>query len=164
MGKFPWFRNQSNAHPPANLAALFWSLDEKRTFGYLPKPSPQQLQFRFKTTNWWKERGVLDEPLQVPKYEEVSYTFTFCNNIELWTPQCVSAVLLSLVSCTSAAEINKCENTWFWGGEAWDKHPFCGKQQCQVGWSTHCLHKRKKGARAWKWQEHLTRGQMTNRS
>lgn len=23
IGKFPWFRNQLNAHPPANRAALF---------------------------------------------------------------------------------------------------------------------------------------------
>lgn len=59
--------------------------------------------------------------------------------------------LVSLVSCTSTAEIKKnVKNTWFWGEEAGDKHPFCGKQQCHVGWRRHQLNKGKKGARVWK--------------
>lgn len=46
--------------------------------------------------------------------------------------------LVSLVSCTSTAEIKKnVKNTWFWGEEAGDKHPFCGKQQCHIGWRRH---------------------------
>lgn len=125
----------------ASWAFLLWFTHKKGTFGY---SFPKHLQFRFRTTNWSKERGesqrVSDEPLQAPKYEEVYYTFTTCNNIELWTPQCVSAVLARRVPYDSTAEV---KYSVFGRGCLWQTLVW---QQCQVGWRSH---QGKKGARAW---------------
>lgn len=138
--KFPCFRNFQHVHPTASWAFLLWPTHEKEAFGY---PFPKHLQFRFRTTNWSKVRGesqrVSDEPLQAPKYEEVYYTFTTCNNTELWTPQGVSAVLASRVPYDSTAEVN---NTQFLGDNARDKPQF-GSSARWAEWVTSLTRGRK---------------------
>lgn len=106
--------------------------------------SPSTWQFRFRTTDWSKERGesqrVLDELLQAPKYEEVYYTFTTCNNRALNTPVCFCSV------SQQGSLWQHCRNKQYpvfgrgclWQAPVW--------QQCQVGWRSHPFNQENKGA------------------